>query len=104
MPSLRVVIVPGNGGSESSHTRDSNWYGWAADTLEASGLFAEVLFSDFPSSLCNFPSPSDIECLCDFVLSNEIVAKVFAMVAEARECRNILFELLGPTGCEIEVR
>ena len=64
MPSLRVVIVPGNGGSESSHTRDSNWYGWAADTLEASGLFAEVLCPDFPS-----PSVAEREIWIPFLLN-----------------------------------
>jgi predicted alpha/beta hydrolase family esterase len=64
MDGLRVIIVPGNGGSETSHTRDSNWYGWAADELEASGLFSEVLCPDYPS-----PSTAPREKWLPFLLN-----------------------------------
>lgn len=40
---------------------------------------------------------------CDFILSNNIVARIMAMVAERREVKTILNELLGPGGNEIRL-
>lgn len=45
---FRVVIVPGNGCTD---TMRSNWYGWAVKTLKATNFFEDVLAPDMPSPL-----------------------------------------------------
>jgi hypothetical protein len=42
--------------------------------------------------------------MSDYVLSNDTVSKVLAMVAESREVKTVLRELLGSDGCDIHVR
>merc|ERR1711871_1883690 len=41
--------------------------------------------------------------MSDYVLSNDTVSKVLAMVAESREVKTVLKELLGSQGCDIMV-
>ena len=41
--------------------------------------------------------------MSDYVLSNDTVSKVLAMVAESREVKTVLKELLGSLGCDIMV-
>ena len=41
--------------------------------------------------------------MSDYVLSNNTVSKVLAMVAESREVKSVLKELLGSAGCDIAV-
>ena len=41
--------------------------------------------------------------MSDYVLSNDTVSKVLAMVAESREVKSVLRELLGSQGCDIMV-
>ena len=41
--------------------------------------------------------------MSDYVLSNNTVSKVLAMVAESREVKTVLKELLGSSGCDIAV-
>ena len=41
--------------------------------------------------------------MSDYVLSNNTVSKVLAMVAESREVKAVLKELLGSSGCDIAV-
>jgi len=44
-----------------------------------------------------------ISNMSDYVLSNDTVSKVLAMVAESREVKTVLRELLGSDGCDIHV-
>jgi hypothetical protein len=44
-----------------------------------------------------------ISGMSDYVLSNDTVSKVLAMVAESREVKTVLRELLGSQGCDIHV-
>ena len=41
--------------------------------------------------------------MSDYVLSNDTVSKVLAMVAESRQVKTVLKELLGSQGCDILV-
>ena len=43
----KCIILPGNGCEEGT-VRDSNWYGWAEDTIRETGLFDEVILRDMP--------------------------------------------------------
>lgn len=43
---MRCIIVPGNGCS--SNIRAANWYGFAQDKLQATGLFSEVILTVMP--------------------------------------------------------
>ena len=43
---MRCIIVPGNGCS--SNIRAANWYGFAQDKLQATGLFSEVTLTVMP--------------------------------------------------------
>lgn len=45
-----------------------------------------------------------IVALGDYILSNNIVSRVLAMVAERREVERVLAELLGPDGQEVVVK
>ena len=45
---IRVVIVPGNG---CGNVRSCNWYAYAAEKLESTGLFKEVLLEDMPDPM-----------------------------------------------------
>lgn len=45
-----------------------------------------------------------IVALGDFILSNNIVSRILAMVAERREVESVLVELLGPEGQEVVVK
>eukprot|EP00042_Codosiga_hollandica_P033959 m.233535 g.233535 ORF g.233535 m.233535 type:complete len:184 (+) comp54298_c0_seq3:12-563(+) len=41
----RVIIVPGNG---CTPVRDCNWYKWMHESLQATGLFEEVILRNMP--------------------------------------------------------
>jgi hypothetical protein len=45
-----------------------------------------------------------VETSADFVYSNEVLSKVLAMVAERREMKSVLMELLGPFGAGLHVK
>lgn len=44
-----------------------------------------------------------VAILSDFILSNNIMSRVLAMVAERREVKSLLVELLGPAGQDIAI-
>jgi hypothetical protein len=45
-----------------------------------------------------------VETAADYVYSNEVLSKVLAMVAERREMKSVLMELLGPFGAGLHVK
>ena len=89
--SLTVEDVPANASSADRHGEAQQDCMMICELLD---LRTRSVVSDNPA----------IAVLADYILSNNIISRVLAMVAERREIKSMFEELLGPDGMEVSVR
>ena len=75
---------------------------WKKDIIKSSSCIVTCEILDPTTHTMIMQNPA-IAHMSDYVLSNNTVSKVLAMVAESREVKSVLKELLGSAGCDIAV-
>eukprot|EP00944_MAST-04C_sp_MAST-4C-sp1_P008390 g8390.t1 len=75
---------------------------WKKDIIKSSSCIVTCEILDPTTHTMIMQNPA-IAHMSDYVLSNNTVSKVLAMVAESREVKSVLKELLGSSGCDIGV-
>ena len=75
---------------------------WKKDIIKSSSCIVTCEILDPTTHTMIMQNPA-IAHMSDYVLSNNTVSKVLAMVAESREVKSVLKELLGSSGCDIAV-
>eukprot|EP00943_MAST-04B_sp_MAST-4B-sp1_P001465 g1465.t1 len=75
---------------------------WKKDIIKSSSCIVTCEILDPTTHTMIMQNPA-IAHMSDYVLSNNTVSKVLAMVAESREVKSVLKELLGSSGCDVAV-